>query len=505
MCARRDACARAKSVWRLPCGTCHQRLLATGGVPIMVSSLIQKLRARTSTFRWAAELYLTAGLILCGSWLTLRFPGVARRLYGIEAMGATPERRTLLIVSYYAAPYKSKYGTQRISKFAKFLAATGWKVIFLVTSPLKDYEIDLNADPLPENVEVVRIDAMPKHPFDGDGMFPPDDFVFWVPHFTKAILKILAERQVDLMLATVPPYSVALAAALASARAGVPLVCDFRDPWSKVSSGWMLKSGIARWASAALERGVLKIAKAVVMVDELRYVSDYFADSSRELRDKVVSIRNGYDDDDFAESDAAPNALASAADDALFVISYVGVLYSEENASNILSMFECFSRSHPDKARRILLEYAGGNGAMLTSRAIAGVRVVDNGYLSHSDAIALRKRSAVQLFAQPATTHAHVSSGKIYEMIRSGVPILALTRSDGTVTRLIEETRTGSTFDPREVEGAANALGHMFDQWVALGKVSIDPDLERIGAYSRKSLTGDLSSVLVSVADNQNR
>lgn len=466
-----------------------------------LKNFVHQARVRTSAFRWAFELYLKSAVVVCRCLLTFAFPAAASRYFGLPVKGPSPTRRSLLIVSYYAPPYKSKYGTQRISKFAKFLAAMGWNIVFLVTTPTKDYELDESAEPLSADVEVVRIEAMPKHPFDGEGMFAPDDFVFWVSEFERAIARILADRPIDLILATVPPYSVALAAATMSIRAGVPLVCDFRDPWSQIDRAWNLRSSNMRRVSAALERGVLNTSDAVVMVSESRYFADYFVADVAGLREKVFSIRNGFDDDDFAQADAVAVVAQDANSQPPFVISYAGVLYSDENVANVLRVFTTFGVKYPEAAQRLVLEYAGAHGAMLTSRPNLPLRVIDHGFLTHRDANALRKRSNVQLFAQPATTHAHVSSGKIFEMIRSGVPILALTWPDGTVARLIKDTHTGSTFDPLDAESAADSLKLQFDQWVSDGRVDFEPVIERIGAYSRKNLTVELSRVLTSVVN----
>ncbi len=469
----------------------------------LVKQIVQQVRVRTRTFRWALELYLKSAFIVGRCLLTFGLPALTKRFFSVPAKGPTADRRSLLIIGYHAPPYRSQYGTQRISKFAKFLATIGWRIIFLTTTPIKDYEFDASAEPLPENVEVIRINAMPKHPFYGQGMFAPDDFVFWVPPFERAIARVLSERNVDLMLVTVPPYSVGLAAATMSIRAGVPVVCDFRDPWSQIDSGWVLRSRFMRLVSAALERGVLNASDAVVMVSESRYFTDYFVAGVARLREKVVSIRNGFDDDDFAQTDSVAVVARDPHSQSPFVISYAGVLYSDENVANILRVLTALREKYPDAAQQMTLEYAGPNGAMLTNHGQLPIQLLDHGFLTHRAANAIREKSCVQLFALPSTFRAHVSSGKIFEMIRSGVPILALTRSDGTVAHLIEETRTGSAFEPLDAEAAAESLKQMFDQWRRDGKVAFDPAHDRIKAYSRKNLTGSLSTVLAAVVDRR--
>ena len=444
------------------------------------------------------EFYLRTALILAPALLTLTFPRIARFLRPIEARRAEPANRTVLIVSYYAPPYRGYFGTQRMAKFAKYLSAAGWTVVFLTTRPRHDTEIDAQCEPLADAIEVVRIDSADHPPFYRKGLYPPDDFVFRVPHLADALAQIVSTRPISAILATVPPYSVAVAAALIAVRARVPLVTDFRDPWNVVDPhlGWTLMHPFARLLSATLERAVLTVSARVIMVSELRYFTDYFVQGVTGVLSKTVSIRNGFDDDDFVvPPDAAAELTAGAPGDD-FVISYAGVLYSAENVDNILQLFDAFKTRYPAAAERVCFHYAGANGQMILMREALPVRVIDHGFVTHQRANELRMRSHVQLFSQPRTFAAHVSSGKIFEMIRVGVPILAISRSGGAVSRLLADTRTGIVFEPQDAASAAVALKRWFDQWEAGERPSFAPDLERIQSYSRKRLSAELSAVL---------
>jgi len=454
-----------------------------------------------SAFLWRLNLYRRATTILVPGLLTLHFPKIARFVAPIEARGCESGARTVLIVSYYAPPWPSNLGTQRAAKFAKYLSAAGWKVLFVTTTPQTDNEIDEHCEAIAEAVEVVHVEPGSRHPFHRPGLLPPDDYVFDIPRLADAIARIVSGRSVDAILATIPPYSVAVAAALVAVRTGVPLVTDFRDPWTKIDRGlgWTLPNSFLCAISAALERGVLAISSRVIMTSERRYFDDYFPEGSQWGLPKTVSIRNGFDDDDFvADVEASNDVIAGARADA-FVISYVGSLYNGENVDNIRRMFEAFASRHPVAGRRVRFQYAGAQGTLLHRRGPWPIPLTDHGFVTHGQSNSLRMRSHVQLFALPGTFGAHISTGKIFEMIRVGVPILAIARARSAVSRLVAQTRTGVTFSPDESDKAADALKRMFDEWETNHRVSFDPDLGRIQAYSRKSLCGQLSAVLAAV------
>ena len=127
----------------------------------------------------------------------------------------------------------------------------------------------------------------------------------------------------------------------------------------------------------------------------------------------------------------------------------------------------------------------------------------DLGYVSHRDSIRIRMRSHLQLFAQPLNFKKHVMSGKIYEILRVGVPVLALTHLDGGVSSLLGRASAGVVLDPRDTEGAATELQRAFDNWkTGTRNTALTPN-EFVGGYSRARLSDRLSEVLLDVIDGR--
>ncbi len=461
-------------------------------------NLIRTLADATMVSRWKAETALRAIGVLMSVFggLILR---PARRTsppaYGSDVVAGA---RTVLIVSYYAPPYQSTHGTQRIAKFAKYLSAQGWKVVLLTTEPRNADEVDTGGEPLSDAVEVIRMPAMRYHPLVRKGLIPPDHFLLWVPEARREIRQICDARHISAILATVPPYSNAVAAALASRETGVPLVVDFRDPWTKIDVEWVLRNPISRKLNEWLEHAVLRASSRIVMVDPLEYVRDYFVDHDQSVRRKIVSIANGYDEEDFVGLERV-----SSSDQRRFCISYVGGLYGQENADNLAAIFEAWSRRNPQTMSQVLFEYAGGNGELLARLSGLPMDFRNLGYVSHRESIRIRMRSHLQLFAQPLNFKKHVMSGKIYEILRVGVPVLALTHLDGGVASLLRRASAGVVLDPRDSEGAATELQRAFDRWKAGANDATPTPNEFVAGYSRARLSGRLSDVLLDVVDGR--
>lgn len=461
---------------------------------------ITALHNRLRPTKWRAEILLSSSRILASVLWELTF---GKRISTPAAKSrdfSTPRQRTVLILSYYSPPYKSSFGTQRVAKFAKYLSELGWRVIFVTTDPRNPDERGADATELGPPVEIIRIQAMKHHPLVWRGVLPPDHFLPWLPSAVRTLEGICSANDVSVLFATVPPYTNALAAAVVSARLGVPLVVDFRDPWSRIDVVWRLKYRLSRALSAYMEALVLRSATRVIMVDPIDYADDYFVKVGAALRRKLHCLSNGYDESDFVGLGFDRYQDASS-----FVITYVGGLYSTENADFIVSVVRGLCERRPEFATKVSILYAGSNGEMLRGLNELPCSYDDLGYVSHADAIQIRARCHLQVFSQPPSFKRHVTSGKIYEMIRARVPIIAFTHPDGAVGKILEETGAGEVFSMGMRDAAVDYLVASIERWMDSGGSSLELPEADISLYSRRGIATRLSDILDDVAASRCR
>jgi glycosyltransferase involved in cell wall biosynthesis len=393
--------------------------------------------------------------------------------------------------SYYAPPYKSMYGTQRISKFIKYLMRAGWH-ISLVTSQPRLGDVDREEEHLPPDCRVERIAASKAEALGGFGLLVPDDFLTWVRPAVRAAEKIIENECPAAIFATAPPYSNLIAGAICAKRFELPLYSDFRDPWSKVDVLWKIDRPVLRSLNRELEKIILGVSDHIIMADDADYAEDYFADSKPDVTRKIVSIPNGYDEEDFHENDSNPALMRDR-----FVVSCVGSLYSRDAFENLIAAFELWRSRFPDDMENVLFEYAGPHSRYFHERNDLPFQLVDHSYVSHSEAIAIRRRSSVQLFAQPSWFKDHVLSGKIYEMLRTGVPIVAFTNRGSAVSKLLDRTGAGYAVNQNDEESAVSVLRNLYQNWRD-GKTISHGRADRINEYSRENLAKRLSGLLES-------
>ena len=85
-------------------------------------------------------------------------------------------------------------------------------------------------------------------------------------------------------------------------------------------------------------------------------------------------------------------------------------------------------------------------------------------------------------------------TGKVFEYMASGRPILAVIPENGAAAGLIRETRTGVVCDFQKHTDIVKGLKKLYDEWKS-GQSSYSPDVGKIKSYERKELTAKLVSV----------
>jgi hypothetical protein len=402
----------------------------------------------------------------------------------------TDKTHRLLIISYYSPPYRSSLGTQRTMKFIKYLSRLNWHITLLTSEIPENEPRDEFSEPFPPNVKVVRIPSTRLYSnLNWKGKFVPDDFFHWVRPALAEILRLIKEEKYSIIYSTAPPYTNLLIGTIASAKTGICHIPDFRDPWTRIDLGWVIKGSFLNWLNKKLELEVLKRSKHIIMADDLECRNQYFVDKAKSLKVPITSITNGYDEEDFQDI-----TLSKEIDDGMFKISYVGSIYDQATFTNLLEPLLIWANKYPEDMSKVALIYAGKSSSYFNKFEKLPFKLIDYGFLPHKESISLRFESNVQLFTLPSHFKSHLYSGKIFEMIRTPIPILAIVKSDSVVTNLLAKTRTGFAIPQGQSEKSAEILKQLFEDWKA-GNRTYNADFQEVEKYSRMALANKLDKV----------
>ncbi len=274
----------------------------------------------------------------------------------------------------------------------------------------------------------------------------PDAFIGWLPFAVAA----MRGRRFDVVLATLPPRSVALVGAAVAKVTGARLVLDYRDPWSELltaDGSYGESRAVPAWERTLHRRtedAVLRQAALTLAVTPTiqRWLS---ARTSGE----VVLLPNGLD--------AMPPEPPPPRTWPLRLV-YAGSLAYERSLDPLLQAMADL-RPHWDAASLRLL-YAGPHGADLRRTAVAhGVAdaVEDLGALPWAEARALYVGAAAGVVSVSART-GYSYPGKLFEILAAGCPIWLSGPNDCDAATLVLQLGAGTCDDGRDRETTAARL-----------------------------------------------
>jgi sirohydrochlorin ferrochelatase len=94
-------------------------------------------------------------------------------------------------------------------------------------------------------------------------------------------------------------------------------------------------------------------------------------------------------------------------------------------------------------------------------------------------------------------------SGKVFEYLGAGRPVVALVPPNGAAARLLRDTGAGIIVASDDVEGAAAALRELRDRWAAGDDLEVVLSDEQRALLSRATRAGDLGELLRSLVESR--
>lgn len=431
--------------------------------------------------------------------------------------------RRVLVIAYYFPPSGGS-GVQRVLKFVKYLSDFGWapSVLTVREGAYPAYDPSLARD-IPEDVPVHRTYAWDPYQWyawltgrsgtdsvvggsvKGQGtswketvaqwvranLFLPDARVGWVPFGALRGRKLLRNERFDAILTSGPPHSVHLIGLMLHRWTGVPWAADFRDPWTDINYYEELPhTPLARRIDAALERAVLRNASAVATVSPSW--RDLLARKAGGDADTFAVVHNGFDGDDF---DASDPPVETAHDH--FVLTYVGALYASRNPT---ALWRALARLRArDAAPDLRLQLVGSvDSGVFRHVEEFGLDAITEHvpYVPHETAIRYMQRAALLLLViESFPQDEGMITGKLYEYLASGRPVVGIGPANGDAAALLQKTKGGELFGWGDAAGIARFIEAHYMAW-AEGAPAEGASPEALRPYSRRAQTERLAALL---------
>ncbi len=425
--------------------------------------------------------------------------------------------KKILMIAYYFPPISGS-GVQRTLKFAKYLPQFDWKPYILTVKEGYFYYEDksLKRDIVSE-VEVIRtrsIEPMKwvrrwlkrkseainkKEEKSAKGkkpkwlvtlkeiIFAPDTEIFWIPFAVWKGLRIIKKEKIDIIWSTSSPYSCHLIALCLKKLTGKPWIADFRDPWVKRFNFPEIRWRY--WFDSKLELLVLKNADEVINVT--RVITENFR--KKYPKGRYETITNGYDEDDLIGLEGYYRVNK-------FTITYTGIFDKKNTPRTFLLSLRKALELKPEMQNRILVRFVGQidnpgetyNFEFLKKMGFDNIiQLIE--YKPHTESLIYALSTDVLLLiVDDVPGKEGVMTGKIFEYLRVGKPILALIPKNGVAAEIISQTHSGIIIDSTSVDEAANAIIELYKLYLKneLSNKFIRKSIEK---YNRINLTKRLA------------
>lgn len=436
--------------------------------------------------------------------------------------------KKVLIISYYWPPSGGS-GVQRWLKFVKYFREFGIEPIVLTVDPefatFPNYDYSLLKE-IPEGIEIhttqasspfelykkVRKKDAPQAGFSGEkktglvdkamrfirgNFFIPDARIGWNKFALEKARTIIRENNIDSIVTTSPPHSTQLIGLALKKEFNLHWLADLRDPWTEIYYNQELfRTPFAKRKDYNYEQACLKNADKIVVVSE--DIKRHFGAKRKEILAKIHVIPNGFDEADFLKVKSEELRVKSEVESGKLrdeslkykMISYVGNLGEQYPVEGFLEAFSEIVKKDSDWK----LQFVGNchNGVKtLVEKLNLSKSVVFVPYVNHSEAIDFMIKARILLLIIPEIeNNKGILTGKLFEYLATGNPILNIGPKDGDAAAILKENAISVTLNPSEKQEIIDFILNSTTNQTGVNTVSKNK-------FSRRNLTGEVAKLIL--------
>ncbi len=410
--------------------------------------------------------------------------------------------RRLLMVAFHYPPVRGSSGVHRTLAFSRHLRDHGWEPVVLTVHPRAYASTgDDQMGDIPSGITVERAFALDtERHLSILGRYPmalalPDNWATWYWGGVRAGMRLIRQHRPAAIWSTYPIATAQWIARTLRRKSGLPWVADLRD--SMTEPGYPPHPRRRR-SFLDLERSV--VAEATRVVFTAPGARTMYAERYPEVpEERWQVIPNGYDERAFEGASGAPRAPGRG--DGPLLLVHSGVLYpSERDPTAFYGALADLMRSGEATPERVQVRLrASGSDAhhqrLIDEHGIGAIAKLEPP-IPYRAALAEMLDAAGLLVFQASNCN-HQIPAKIYEYLRAGRPILALTDPAGDTAGVMRDAGL-DTIAPLDSRERIRAMLSRFLAAAARGESQVAGAavVERHSRSSRSALLARLLDAL---------
>ena len=430
--------------------------------------------------------------------------------------------KKVLIITYHWPP-SGGVTVLRCLKFVKYLREYGWEPIVFTAKDASYQFLDFsNEKDIPDNLEVHKVKIFePVNLFkrlsgrkinqplqnittnsekkrtvvDKLGMwvrgnfFIPDARYRWINPSVRYLEKYLKENPVDAILTDGPPHTNTVIGMRMAQKTGIPWLADFQDPWTQVD--YYSKLYIGKRADKkhrALEQEVFRTASKITIASP-SWKTDLESIGAK----NVDVIFYGYDESDFKDYQIQKN------EDIVFF--HGGLLGEDRNPDSFFHALARLLNDFPELKTKVKIRLAG-------EVDVAVMKSIEANKLSEYTTILgmIPRQKVYEEYASASVLLLPINKadnaqgripGKLFEMMRSGKPLLIFGPENGDVKAIVESRQLGKSF---RYEDEIKIYAYLKNGLIAGEFDNFQPGKD-VNEFSNEAITGQIASYLNEITE----
>ena len=415
--------------------------------------------------------------------------------------------KRVLMIAFHFPPQRGSSGIQRTLKFCRYLPASGWQPTVLTAHPraYADTASDQLGD-IPDNVEVHRAFALDtarhlsfKRRY-ASIMALPDRWVSWCCGALPTGLRLIRTLRPAVLWSTYPIASAHLIALALHRLTGIPWVADMRDPMTGPDyPADALTRRVYHWIET---KTVMHCARLVCTTPGA--IRSYQRRFPALPPERFCLIENGYDEENFTDAVAHNVPVRSTAKQ--FVLLHSGIIYpSERDPVPFFRALACLleQKRISSATLQVILRAPVHDAyldALIREHGIETIVSIAP-HIPYREALAEMLGADGLLILQAANCNQQIPA-KLYEYLRAGRPILALTDAAGDTAATLRKAGIDTIAALDQTEDIMVALM----QFLAMAESGTAPlaSFAASRANSRNARSIELANLLDSVVAEAN-
>ena len=311
-----------------------------------------------------------------------------------------------------------------------------------------------------------------------------DEEAGWRKEAIKKIREICINQSFDYILSSAPPISShIIASEIKQKYPSIKWISDMRDALWSPNYPDNLRNRLLKKSKEILQNCDLLLSVSYPQLLKYRKITN----------DKIncLEIRNGYDYD--TELIRCSRNVKDK-----FTILYTGNFYGPRNPKNFFKALEMLIKKK--SIRNIYVEIIGNNSPISIPHSISNY-IQEQDKMEYMDLIKYMCSNAdLLLLISPSNIEKGVYTGKLFDYIGTGKPILGLVPKDDVAAKLIEKSKVGYLAENENIVDIMAEIERAYNDWK--NKKILIADTKTIKEHHRRE---QVNRLITYINSNKNK